>query len=317
MCFTHRLTLLVSMPSHRPSSDDARRISSQLLATVRALGTDLDAGIFPAVLDRGLVAPCDPRSIPSIQGEENEREQSRRSSTRSWEGPARGQGSTGASARPAGETTSFEFASLQARYEAELDAVCQAYPGSRCWARDHELWLLAPSMITPRLGKAAVFVVGLSYTRKLVRSWGFWTETNLGIRWIGPRHTSFPDGSICAFAPTDGTWCIGESLVALLDLYTVWALRHVHLEYVGRWPGPQMAFHPFERVLEFGADERCGCGSAKTYGDCCRSSDLSRNILRDAVSFSAHFAGGHRNPPQAIVDVAMLGREPPNLDQVE
>lgn len=296
---------------------DARRISPESLEAVRTLGTALDAGIFPTVMDSGVVAPCDPRSIPSIQGEENEREQSRRSSTRPWEGPAGGQGSAGASTRPTGETTSFKCASLQAQYEAELDAICQAYPGSRCWARDQELWLLAPSVIITRLGKVALFVIGLSYTRKLVRSWGFWTETNLGINWIGPRHTNFPDGSICAFAPTDGTWRIGESLVALLDLYTVWALRHVHLEYLGRWPGPQMAFHPFERVLEFGADEHCGCGSTKMYGDCCQPSDLARDILRDAVSFSLHFAGGHRSPPQAVVDVALFGREPPNLNDVD
>jgi hypothetical protein len=126
------------------------------------------------------------------------------------------------------------------------------------------------------------------------RSWGFWFQGC----WIGPRHTNFPDGSICCFNFGDGTWFVGESLVALLDMNTVWAIRHLHLRFFGRWPGRQVAHYPYERTLELHDDELCGCGSSNRYAECCKPADSKCDQVREAVSFA--MMGPLRSPPDAV-----------------
>lgn len=184
------------------------------------------------------------------------------------------------------------------------------------WREDDGLWLLTRSEVIPRITRAATFLTAVSYEHAVVRAWGFWNTHAVGIDWIGPRHTNFPDGSICAFAPNEGTWTFGDSLVTLLDLYTVWAFRHLHLAEIGRWPGSQVAFHAYERLIEFGMDEDCGCGSRRMYGQCCFPSDHARPRLADAVSFTLHFAGAVRSPPSDVVRAVLERSQPPSLSQV-
>ena len=127
----------------------------------------------------------------------------------------------------------------------------------------------------------------------------------MGPAWIGPRHTNYPDGSICAYEPSDGTWSFGNPLVELFDLYSVWALRHLHLRTFGRWPGPQAVHRPYERLLELNPEEHCGCGSqARTYAECCRPEDFDGDRIRDAVDFMFWSGGTLRAPPLAVVDFA-------------
>jgi hypothetical protein len=162
--------------------------------------------------------------------------------------------------------------------------------------------------------QAALFLTGISYARAAVRSWGFWTNLVTPPGWIGPRHTNFPDGSICAFFPDDNTWVPGDPLVELLDLYSLWALRHLHLRTVGRWPGAQAPCHPYERLLEFGEREYCSCGSGLHYAQCCRAADLARNRIADAVNFNLLTRGYNRRPPDTVVGF-MSGHQsrPPRL----
>jgi hypothetical protein len=87
-------------------------------------------------------------------------------------------------------------------------------------------WMYTESALLPELGRTVSYLTGVSTDRHFVKSWAFYSSA-VGVFWIGPRHTNFPDGSICAFEPRDGTWCFGDSLVELLDLYTVWAIRHI------------------------------------------------------------------------------------------
>ena len=136
----------------------------------------------------------------------------------------------------------------------------------------------------------------------------------MGSTWIGPRHTNFPDGSVCAFEPADKTWVIGDPLVTLLDLYTLWALRHLHLQVFGRWPGHQAVRHPYERILELREDEHCGCDmSDKLYGKCCRDRDLRRDRIADAVNFIILASGGLRKPPNSVVKFVREHIEPPRF----
>lgn len=78
----------------------------------------------------------------------------------------------------------------------------------------------------------------------------------------------------------------------------------------------QHAFHPYERLMEFGTDEACGCGSGLLYGDCCFRRDRARPRLADAVSFALQFAGGLREPPPAVVQAVLQRSAPPPLVDV-
>jgi hypothetical protein len=147
-----------------------------------------------------------------------------------------------------------------------------------------------------------------------VRSWAFWRDPLAHPEWIGPRHTNFPDGSICAFEPKDGTWCFGDPLVQLLDLCTLWALRHLYLQEFGRWPGYQSIHFPGERLLELRGDEHCGCSnSEKLYANCCMPTDMTGNRIGESLSFFWH-TGGLRKPPEAVVSyVRSSTKLPPSL----
>jgi hypothetical protein len=162
----------------------------------------------------------------------------------------------------------------------------------------------------PGLGFGVEFLVCLQFAPfPAIRSWGFWTDRG----WIGPRHTNFPDGSICAFDLRDGTWQLGDPLVQLLDIYSVWALRHLHLSEFNRWPGPQSVPFLYERLWEFKDDELCGCGATedKTYAECCKPGDLRAPAVQEAVNFSLPRFGGLRAPPRMVTEFQCGLAEPP------
>lgn len=163
------------------------------------------------------------------------------------------------------------------------------------------------------LREDAIFLTGISYHGRVVRSWAFWGDPLAYPMWIGPRHTNFPDGSVCAFEPADGTWRFGDSLVTLLDLLTLWAVRHLYLREFGRWPGYQSIHFPGERLLELRPDEHCGCAHGeKLYRECCMPRDLAGNQIAHCLNFFRE-TGGFRNPPEAVVDHVRFNKCPPDL----
>jgi hypothetical protein len=175
--------------------------------------------------------------------------------------------------------------------------------------------LKTTSELLPGLEQWAEFITCLQFAPfPAYRCWGFWSDAG----WIGPRHTNFPDGSICGFDIKDGTWGPGDALVELLDIYSLWALRHLHLRVLGRWPGGQSVQHAYERLSEFRDDELCGCDQAngKTYAECCKASDLLRPYLKEAVMFSMPRFGGVRRPPHAIQDFRDGLADPPPFSKV-
>lgn len=284
-------------------------------AALQQIGCQLDNYIFPRVKNGGIVMPSGPAVSSATLGVEKHdaKSRQRRSEARprpgsaGREGPPRGSWS-------ARQTTPFVRKCIQTQYEDELDAVLEAYPGTQVWRQEEGLWLLTESSLLPGFQQRALFLTGISFARGIVRGWGFWSGCLINPIWIGPRHTNFPDGSICAYEPTDGTWVIGDHIVELLDLYTLWALRHLHLQVLGRWPGHQSVRHPYERILELREDERCGCGKTdKLYGECCRKNDMARNQLADAVSFVVHSGGGLRKPPVAVMMFIHEQIEPPRF----
>jgi len=218
---------------------------------------------------------------------------------------------------PASQAAPNLVTGIQARYEAELAVLDDVYPGTRIFRQDGGMWLLAESSLLPSSTLAATFAVAISFRESAVRSWGFWGGVLAGSSWIGPRHTNFPDGSICAFDLRDQTWTFGEPIINLLDLYSLWAVRHLHLQTFGRWPGRQDARDPYERILEFRLDEYCGCQhSDRLYGECCHAKDLARNRLADALHFLRRSGGGLREPPPEVVRFVCDQRNPPAIDHL-
>lgn len=287
-------------------------------ATLKQIGGQLDDGVYPTVGEGGVVQPSDPALMKSSLGKEQKhvRSQERRSAARSWEGSAPGQGTTNR-ARSSDTASSFVRPGTQNPYE--IVPVEVAYPGTVICQQEGGIWLKAPSSLLSGSPRTALFVVALSTQSGQARGWAFWGATPVSTPvWIGPRHTNFPDGSICAFEPLDGTWLYGDSLVGLIDLYTLWAVRHLYLEIFGRWPGYQSVPSLYERVLELGADEHCGCkNSSALYRDCCRDRDLARDLVSDGLRFLLATAGGMRRPPVAIVRFANgIDGPPPIMDLV-
>lgn len=277
----------------------------EAMQLLREIGQQLDMDIFPLVKNGGLVVP-DPAPTDkstSVKEKQNERQGQRRPETGTRTGSERRQRQAYRSWTSC-QTPPIISQCFARVYELQFEEIRSAYPSVRIWQQAEDLWLLTEISILPGHWHKAVLVIRIPYSFPYIaQSWGFWVS-GLSPKpvWIGPRHTNFPDGSICAFEPSDRTWCVGQSIVELLDLYAVWVLRHRHLEIFGRWPGRQTAHQPFERMFELNPDEFCGCGSDKLYSDCCREKDLTLNRLTAALDFIQWTGGGKRVPPKAIVD---------------
>ena len=110
----------------------------------------------------------------------------------------------------------------------------------------------------------------------------------------------------------DGTWNYGDPVVALLDLFSVWALRHLFFDQFGRWPGPQASFSPFERLREYRDDEFCGCAVPMgRYAHCCKPNDLqlvarargemiSQALMARAIPGAVRAFANDLTPPRVI-----------------
>jgi hypothetical protein len=285
------------------------------ITSLAEAGRCLDAHGQLRVFNDGVVVPSAPVVTTSNSGVEKcdvRSESARRSETgprsRSprWEGAPVG-------SRTASTPPPIISGSLKKQYEVELNGLGEFYPGTQLWYRPDGVWLLWKSRVLDGLPQHALFLTGICYTSLTVRSWGFWAHELAKPRWIGPRHTNFVDGSVCAFEPKDETWVFGASIVSLLDICSVWALRQLHLDVFGKWPGMQVAHYRIERVLEQRDNEYCGCGSdEKLYTECCKSRDIARANVADAVQFLFI----PRSPPSKILAVISGQEIPPTIADI-
>lgn len=189
-----------------------------------------------------------------------------------------------------------------------------SYPATKVWRQDEGLWLFVESTLLPDLGRSAGFAIAIDSQNRHVRAWGFWLGAGVAASWIGPRHTNYPDGSICAFDAADETWTFGDSLVTLVDMYSAWAVRQLYLEQFGRWPGPQSSSHAYERLMEFSDSDHCSCGvHGARYGECCKGVDKHPRLLANAVNFGFAVAFRQRKPPASVIALALHRTSAPPL----
>lgn len=284
---------------------------------VKTIGEGLDAHLYPRAFIGGIIRPVGPSKHKSYTGEVFEhakRQRSSRPTTRPWERTERWKRASSRQ-RPTGSPAFHRSTKLRELYESQIGAILAAYPETIVIRSDDGLWLIVESEVVNGLGQKALFVVAVPYfIPAIVKGWAFWYST-LGIQWIGPRHTNFPDGSICAFDPNHATWSIGDDLVVLLDLYSVWAVRHKFFELYGYWPGNQAATFVYERLDELRDNEICGCDTQfLSYASCCKQSDSKLNKLMLAVEYHVHICGGGvRVPPIEITELAYSRLKPPEL----
>ena len=287
---------------------------------LKEIGRNLDSDIYPIIKNGGIVEPSTSAEYKPLLGDKeikNERQRQGRPETGPWTGATRWQRQAERGGAPS-PAPSIIGTDLQVTYEGELSSVQEAYPNIRVWHQPEGLWLLSESTLLPGLQQKALFLTGIPFVRtRIVRSWGFWSGVPLKYpTWIGPRHTNFPDGSVCAFDPNDNAWRIGDPIVRLLDLFTLWAFRHLHLQTLGRWPGKQVAQIPYERITELKEDEFCGCDqSNKLYGNCCREKDFTRNLF-DEYNYFILYTGGVRRPPESVMDFIRLQKNVPRISDL-
>ena len=284
-----------------------RELDEEADRALEKIGISLEKGMTPTVHDGGIVMPGQATDILQSPGKENTnvRQETRRSSTRSWQRPTRRE-------RAPSTATSVVRDILEEEYQSQRDEIETAYPDAHfIWKLDG-FWLCTESRLITGFEGSATIISYVPFSNHPSRSWGFWH----GGEWIGPRHTNFPDGSICSFEPSDKTWSAGDSIVGLLDLHTLWIVRQLHLRKFGTWPGAQCVRHPYERLMEIRADELCGCDSkdSKTYADCCMTDDHQGNRVRQATNFILTHNGGIRRPPASVRKLTHVFLDPPEPD---
>ena len=294
--------------TYKPSREGL--LASNVLVRLEEIGIALDEDRPLRVFNNGLVVLDDGfKTITDEKEKVDERHRKRRPKTRPRKRSARRK-RTSRGSRQAFTEPRIGGNVLSEDYKNQLTRLAEAYPTLQPFSDDDGIWLQAESSILSGLARKAIFLVALPYKIGLgPRAWGFWSSGNR-FWWIGPRHTNFLDGSICAFAQIDQVWSEGGDLRRLLDIYSGWTLRHLYLEVCGRWPGKQYALldadplvQAFYRRMQCKSDELCGCGSnSRRYAECCMPHDLRLNLVQLTTHFKRHIEGGFesRKPPDPI-----------------
>ncbi len=295
---------------------DRLSVKQEARERLRMIGEELDVNSFPSVLDGGFVMPRR-TAVPFIRGEVNDRDRERRSEAwkfqphqqprapRSRNTDMEGSLRNTTRVRTPSAASSL-FVSDDGQIVEQLSGVLRSYPASKLKLCEGGVWLLVKSELLAGASRAATFLIACPLATEL-------SELGLLELVSSPKsrfgldldiQISQTDRSV-PFDLADKTWVFGDSLVSLIDIYTVWAIRHLHLEFYGRWPGPQSVPDPYERTNELLLDEQCGCARpVGSYGECCAQQDRRRNMVDDAVRFMMNMNGGHRAPPRQVVDAA-------------
>jgi hypothetical protein len=186
------------------------------------------------------------------------------------------QGASAASASPAASRTASHPESggahrsqaLTDRYLGFRPEILRYYPSAHFLPVDHGLWVTA--RIYPLgIGTACYWICLFLPDDAIFSPKAFaFHQISPVPRPVGPRHTNFPDGSICAFTDADDAWRPGDDPKILLNLYAEWLVCQLFLRIEKRWPGRQVGLDAAYRQIEFGPDEWCDCGSDQRYGAC-------------------------------------------------
>lgn len=272
------------------------RLTEEQLAHLRTVGVAIDGGRQPTVFDGGFVGFSD-ATESEVMKDVAGQEAGPQSGTRSGRG---------ARARRAQATDhAFRSDALEKAHGAGFRILAQHYEALAFQDRNG-LWVVVKSHPLGRHGPEVHFLIALPLDQRLApRAWAF-RKIGSAAALMSLKHTNFPDASICAFTPDHRPWPNPDGLLGLVDIYVLWAVRKLHRDQFGWWPGPQLGACAHYRLKEFDPREDCGCGSNKRYGDCHLAFDLLANPAGAAAEFKRLFDGDYqdRRPPEHVLEAA-------------
>ena len=220
--------------------------------------------------------------------------------------------------RPPGEAKSFGSGAIEKTYGTGFRILVQHYEAISFDDRNG-LWVAVKAQPLGSGGPQAHFLIGLPLDQRVApRAWAF---SSLGIKAESYplKHTNFLDASICAFTVQSNAWSYEDGLLALVDHYSLWALKSLHKRYLGWWPGPQVGEGSFYRRTEFKGREQCGCGSGKLYENCHQATDLLKDEKVAHLEFRRLFRCEYhqRSIPRGVAEAARTKwRHTPDLAQI-
>lgn len=239
------------------------------------LGEALHAQQNLFVFDRGFVGFCDEDESEVIRDVARKR---RRSASEQWSGWRTAQRPQG----PTGEARNFRSEALQEAFGTEFRVLAQHY-AALAFEDELGLWVVASSEPLGAHGPRIEFLVAVPLDRRLMpKAWAF-QRFGKRLKPMSLKHTNFPDASICAFIPGDDTWSPNDGILALMDIYSVWAVKKLHRDQVGYWPGKQYGASALYRRLEFKPNELCGCSSGEAYKNCHQGVD---NLITEEAALN-------------------------------
>jgi len=273
------------------------RLTPSQLAHLRTVGVAIDGGQRPTVFDGGFVGfnKADESEVSSdvAQGKAH----------RSTAGSRQGRRARSRRAQAADHP--FRSDALEEAHGAGFRILAQHYQALAFEDRNG-LWVAVSSRPLGQRGPEVHFLIAVPTDDLLSpRAWAF-EMLGSRARLMSLKHTNFPDASICAFPNGHWPWPNPDGLLGLVDIYVLWAVRKLHRDCFGWWPGPQVGPCAHYRLREFDEREHCGCGSNKRYGACHMASDYLENPETAAAEFRRQFDCDYdeRRPPETVLDAA-------------
>lgn len=272
------------------------RLPDNLQQKLFQLGQAIDVDQQAVVFDGGEVGIIE--SLPE-KGNRDEGQATRGSAAGSWQGTVSGARGSSSEAARLGVVDQPEVR------VAGLSSLRAAYPTI---TKDVEfgVWIIVTSSPLGHGGPHVTFAIAYPDKPEIPpKGWAFW---KLGAfpKFLGPRHTNFPDASICAFSADDGAWGRDDGPLALVDFYSTWTIRQLYLRHFGHWPGRQYGSSALYRRAEFVGGEWCGCGSGARYRDCHEAAD---KLIPEVEAREEHrrlfrLEYGPRQPPKSVMRFA-------------
>ena len=288
-------------------------LSPEIVQRLQSLGQALDRQQQLCVFDGGFVG---------FENEPLKKENEHGSQRRAQRPPAGSRPGQRASTRSrrgkAGEADYFSSEAHERAFGIELRTLARHYDALN-FEDKHGLWVVVTSYPLGGRGPQVTFIIGILADRRVSpRTWAF---SRLGPR-SAPfplKHTNFPDASVCAFHPDDEAWEPLNGITAFADHLSIWAVKSLHRQELGWWPGPQFGHGALYRRNEFVAKEWCGCRSGKRYRECHQTIDALVDEKAAEAEFESAFGGGYaeRMVPRAILDFARSRlKNRPSLQEV-
>lgn len=276
------------------------RLSRQVFARLKTDGELLDTDDLQFVVGSGGEVSLLPIENKELNDGTFQQGTAGRQGSPRWQGAAGGE----APAAP-GPPPRFWGGSLREHY---LDSLAEllAYFDAQVIQQQHGLWVVARVFPLGVDGPQFWLAIAVPFHQdSKPQGWAFLMKGNY-VEPIGPRHTNFPDHSICADGEDEKGWYPIDGLRALVSLYSTWLFRQLYFQQFGLWPCRQWGATALYRRLEFHPDEWCGCGKNRRYRNCHMEADALLSEQEAVDEHIAKFGSPYRKRtvPSAVMSFA-------------